>query len=109
MKPNYRPAGSHAPAQVHRTVYWTNGRRRQHYLSGAVSMTPEGLNTDRLQAMATCEHVQPNADSGQRGPWGYKLGRGGYPRAMKVRGKRRGYKRGLRPAVVARHQQGRRR
>lgn len=91
--------------------YWTKGRKRAHYLSGAVSMTQAGMNIDRLQALGTCAHVPPNTDFGQRGPWGMPIKtktelvqwadpRGAY--ARRPRGKRRGKGRTLRPAVVRR-------
>lgn len=92
-----------------RSHYWTRGRLRQHYLSGAVSMTREGMQRDQLQALGTCVQVPSNWDGGQRGPWGMKMRnrwevqswvdpRGSW--ATRERGKRRGKGRTLRPKAA---------
>lgn len=102
-------AGDHAARRGAR--YWTRGRQRSHYLSGAVSMTADGMNRDRLQAMGTCVQVAANYEGGQRGPWGmqFKSRTEAWPWvdpagvwAKRPRGKRRGKGRTLRPAVVRR-------
>jgi hypothetical protein len=112
---NKKQAGDHAPVSRNKP-YWMRGRKRAHYLSGAISMTRDGMERDRLQALGTCVHIPPNTQFGQRGPWGMEIKtqrelvqwadpRGSY--ARRPRGKRRGKGRTLRPAVVARQRAGR--